>query len=86
MRRILLAMETILAGLGLLFIVVFVVPLAVLRAGIRQQERAACLTCHPPGLCAALARQLLGLYAQPGDDGQHGESPLVPNGKDACSS
>ena len=79
-------METILAGLGLLLIVVFVVPLAVLRAGIRQQERAACLTCQPPGFCATLARLLLGLYAQPGDDGQHGKPPLVPNGKDTCSS
>jgi len=80
-------METILTGLGLLLIVVFVVPLAALRAGIRQQEQAACLTCQPSSLCAALARRLLGLYAQlPGDAGQHGESPLVPGGKDACSS
>ena len=80
-------METILTGLGLLLIVVFVVPLAILRAGIRQQERAACLTCQPPGLCAALARRLLGLYAKlPGNAGQYDESPLVPGGKDACSS
>ncbi len=80
-------MEAILAGLVLILIIVFVIPLAVLRAGIRQQERAACLTCQPPGLCAALARRLLGLYAQlPGDVGQYGESPLLPGGKDACSS
>jgi hypothetical protein len=80
-------MEIMLAGLGAVLIIVFVVPLAVLRAGIRQQERAACLTCQPPGLCAALARRLLGLYAQlPGDAGQYGEPPLVPGGKDACSS
>jgi hypothetical protein len=80
-------MEIMLAGLGVVLIIVFVVPLAVLRAGIRQQERAACLTCQPPGLCAALARRLLGLYAQlPGDADQYGESPLVPDGKDAWPS
>jgi hypothetical protein len=80
-------MEIMLAGFGAVLIIVFVVPLAVLRAGIRQQERVACLACQPPGLCAALARRLLGLYAQlPGDAGQYGESPLVPGGKDVCSS
>jgi hypothetical protein len=79
-------METILAGLALMLIIVFVIPLAVLRAGIRQQERAACLTCQPPGMCAALARRVFGLYAQPGDAGQHAESPLVPGGKDGISS
>ena len=79
-------METILAGLGLVLIAVFVVPLAVLRAGIWQQERAACLTCQPPGFCAALARRMLGLYAQPEEAYENGEPPLVPNRKDACSS
>ena len=53
-------MEIILAGVALIAIIVFVVPLAVLRAGIRRQERARCLTCEPPGLSAALARRLLG--------------------------
>jgi hypothetical protein len=38
--------------------------LAVLRAGIRHQERAACFTCHPPGLSTAIARRVLGLYAR----------------------
>ena len=80
-------MELMLAGLGVLLIIVFVVPLAFLRAGIRQQERAVCLTCQPPSLCATLARRLLGLYARlPGNADQYCESPLVRGGKDACSS
>ena len=65
-------MEIILAGVALIAIIVFVVPLAVLRAGIRRQERARCLTCEPPGLSAALTRRLVGgLYVRgplPGAD------------------
>jgi len=60
-------MELILTGLALAVIVVFVIPLAVLRAGIRRQHRAASLTCHPPGLSARLARRVLGLYARTPD-------------------
>ena len=45
-------MRTILIGLALAVIVILLVLLALLvimRAGIRRQERAACLICHPPG-------------------------------------
>jgi hypothetical protein len=56
-------MERILAGLALTLVVAFAVPLAVLRAGTRQQERAASLTCRPRGLSAAIARRVFGLYA-----------------------
>jgi hypothetical protein len=35
--------------------------LALMRAGIRRQERAACLICHPPGLSTAIARRVLRL-------------------------
>ena len=79
-------MEAIVIGLVLTAIIVFVIPLAVLRAGIRRLDRAASLTCHPPGLSAALARRVLGLYARgPASvdqcrDGEC-ERPLVTNGK-----
>ena len=55
-------MRTILIGLTLAVIVILLAMLALLvimRAGIRHQERAACLICHPPGLSAAIARHLL---------------------------
>jgi hypothetical protein len=55
-------MRTILIGLALVTIIallILVALLAVMRAGIRHQERAACLICHPPGLTAAIARHLL---------------------------
>jgi len=57
-------MELFLTGLALTAIVLFVIPLAILRAGIRRQRRTASLTCQPPGLSAALARRVLGLYAR----------------------
>jgi hypothetical protein len=47
-------MELALIGLALIVIVVFVIPLAVLRAGIRRQHRAASLTCEPRSVSAAL--------------------------------
>jgi hypothetical protein len=56
-------MERILAGLAIILIVAFAVPLAVLRAGTWRQERAASLTCRPRGLSAAIARRVFGLYA-----------------------
>jgi hypothetical protein len=56
-------MGTVLAGLAATVIITFVVPLAVLRAGIWRQERAASLTCRPRGLSAAIARRVFGLYA-----------------------
>lgn len=57
-------MELALIGLILIVIVVFVVPLAVLRAGIRRQHRAASLTCEPRSVSAALTRRVVGLYAR----------------------
>ena len=56
-------METVLTGLAATVIIIFVVPLAVLRAGMWRQERAASLACRPRGLSAALARRVFGLYA-----------------------
>ena len=53
-------MAIILTGSALL-IVVLVIPLVILRAGIRRQERCRCLACQPPGLAAALTRRLIGL-------------------------
>ncbi len=57
-------MTTIVIGLAFLVIAIFAIPLAILRAGIRSQERAACFACQPPGLWAAIARRLLGLSAR----------------------
>ena len=84
-------MEAILAGLVLILIIVFVIPLAVLRAGIRRQERAASLTCQPAGLSAALARRVLGLHAlKPADTSGVAEADsqasLTPDEKEARSS
>jgi hypothetical protein len=56
-------MAIILLGLALIVIVALIL-LAVLRAGIRRQERCRCLTCQPPSLAAAVTRRLLGLYVQ----------------------
>jgi hypothetical protein len=79
-------MERILAGLALTLIVAFAVPLAVLRAGTWQQQRAASLTCRPRGLSAAIARRVFGLYAHrpdttalpaAGPSQAGGEPPLV---------
>jgi hypothetical protein len=62
-------MEIILIGAIVTVIVVFVIPLAVLRAGIRRQERAGCLGCRPPGLSTAIASRVAGLYVrQPAGD------------------
>ena len=76
-------MEIILVGLALIAIIVFVIPLAVLRAGIRRQERAHSLACRPPGVSAALTRcPIGGLYMrQPvtGADQATDESSLVPD-------
>ena len=57
-------MELALLGLVLIAIVVFVIPLAVLRAGIRRQHRTGSLTCQPPSLSATLTRRAVGLYAR----------------------
>jgi hypothetical protein len=58
-------MGIILVGLAALTIIAFVALLAVLRAGIWQQERAASLVRRPHGLSAALARRICGMYAEP---------------------
>ena len=80
-------METILACIAAAVIIAFVVPLAVLRAGIWRQERAASLTCRPRGLSAAIARRVFGLYAHLPERAVHrpsgsrhadAEPPLVP--------
>jgi hypothetical protein len=53
-------MAIIIIGSALL-IVLLVIPLAILRAGIRRQERCHCLACQPPSLAACLTRRLIGL-------------------------
>jgi hypothetical protein len=57
-------MELALIGLALIVIVVFVIPLAVLRAGIRRQHRTASLISQPRSVSAALTRRAVGLYAR----------------------
>ena len=57
-------MTTVVIALTLLVIAIFAIPLAILRAGIRNQERTACFACQPPGLCTAISRRLLGLSAR----------------------
>ena len=64
-------METVLAGFAATVIITFVVPLAVLRAGVWQQEHAASLACLLRGLSAAIARHVFGLYAYLPDDAEH---------------
>jgi predicted secreted protein len=56
-------MTTILGVLAVTVIFAIVVLLAVLRAGIRQQEDAGSLTRRPRGLSAAITRRLCGLHA-----------------------
>ena len=63
-------METVLVGLAAIVIVLFVVPLAVLRAGVWRQEHAASLACRPRGLSAAIARRVFGLYAYLPDEAE----------------
>jgi hypothetical protein len=85
--RTLHAMEIVLACLAATVIIAFVVPLAVLRAGVRRQERAASLACRPRGLSAAIARRVFGLHAYLPDRADvpaawipsaDGEQPLAP--------
>ena len=57
-------MRTILIGLTAVTIVMLLVLLALLvimRAGIRRQERGACLICHPPALTALIARRVVNM-------------------------
>jgi hypothetical protein len=50
-------------GLAIALLIVTMTLLALLRAGIRRQERATSLASEPRGLSAAVARRVLGLYA-----------------------
>jgi hypothetical protein len=88
-------METIFTGVTLALIIAIPVALAVLRAGIRHQDRAASLTSRPPGFSAALARRVLGLHAslpvttpRPARParGQADQPPLTPARKGPQSS
>jgi hypothetical protein len=47
------ALLSLIATLGIL--------LAIVRTGIRRQERSRCLACKPPGLASALTRRITGL-------------------------
>jgi len=57
-------MTTILTALAATVIFAVVVLLAVVRAGIRQQERAGSLTRRPRGLSAAITRRVCCLHAR----------------------
>lgn len=57
-------MSTILIGLSVAVIIGFLVLLAVLRAGVWQQERAGSLTRRPRRMSAAIARRVFGLSAR----------------------
>ena len=88
-------MERILAVLAVTVMTIFVVPLAVLRAGVWRQERTASLTSRPRGLSTAVARRVFGLYAHlpertagPVARSRHAdrESPFVPNQNESAIS
>jgi hypothetical protein len=69
-------MGTILAALAVTVIFAIVVLLAVLRAGICQQEHAGSLTRRPRRLSAAIARRVFGLHARlPERAGDHQADP-----------
>jgi hypothetical protein len=70
-------MTTILAALTVTVIFAIVVLLAVLRAGICQQEHAGSLTRRPHKLSAAIARRVFGLHAcLPERTGGHRAGPV----------
>jgi hypothetical protein len=72
-------MSTILAALALTAIFAVVVLLAVLRAGIRQQEDAGSLTRRPRGLSAAITRRVCCLHARlPERPAGHPSDPADP--------
>jgi hypothetical protein len=85
-------MGIVLTGLAVTVIIALVGLLVLVRAGIRRQERAGCLSCQPPGLSAALARRMAGLYvSQPAAGGcpaaqAADESSLVPDGSESPAS
>lgn len=78
-------------GLTIALLITTVIMLALLRAGIRRQERATSLASQPRGLSAAIARRVLGLYAStPAESGNaaatDGPDQLIADGKKACHS
>lgn len=78
-------------GLVIALFAVTVILLALLRAGIRRQERAASLASQPHGLSAAIARRVLGLYAsKPAEPGTPSATDcpdhLLADGKKASRS
>jgi hypothetical protein len=88
-------MTTIVIGLGITTVIAIAVPLALLRAGIRQQERAGSLVRRPPRLSAALTRRMCGMYAESPGRAQcsaskarqaGGESSYVPDKSGSVSS
>jgi hypothetical protein len=60
-------METFFICLTAALITVLVVPLAVLRAGIWQQDHACRAGRRPRGLCAAIAHRAIGPYTNQPD-------------------
>ena len=85
-------MGTILIVLAVTVIITVAALLALLRIGIRRQERAGCLACQPPGVSAALTRRLAGLYvSQPGAGScpaaqAAADSPLAPDKNESPAS
>jgi hypothetical protein len=58
-------MRIVIIGLTAITIVTLLVLLALLiimRAGIRRQERGACLICQPPSLTALIARRVVNMH------------------------
>jgi hypothetical protein len=85
-------MAIILTVLALAVIIALVALLALVRTGIRRQERTGCLACQPRGLSTTLARHLGGLYVRPSAAGAcpaaqaDDESSLVPDKNESPAS
>ena len=73
-------MRTILVALTVTVIFAVVVLLAVLRAGIRQQQDAGSLTCRPRGLSAAITRRVCCLHARLPERAARPADPADPLG------
>ena len=74
-------MRTILAALVVTAISAIVILLAVVRAGIRQQEDAGSLTRRPRGLNAAITRRVCCLHARLPERASRLADPADPPGK-----
>jgi len=85
-------MAIILTVLALTVIIALVALLALVRIGIRRQERTGCLACQPRGLSTTLARHLGGLYVRQPTAGacpgaQAGDGPsFVPDQNGSAAS